>query len=42
MPGTINIPHIFEEIEKEIKLTPSKGEPASYIPELANVNPAKF
>jgi glutaminase len=33
---------IFKEIEKEIKLIPSKGEPASYIPELANVNPAKF
>ncbi len=42
MSEEINLAQIFEEIEKEIKLVPSKGEPASYIPELAVVNPAKF
>ena len=42
MPEEIDLSQIFNEIEKEIKLIHSKGEPASYIPELANVNPDKF
>lgn len=42
MPDKLNLQKILSEIENEIKQIPSKGEPASYIPELANVNPEKL
>ena len=42
MPKKLNIQQILNEIEQELLQIPPKGEPASYIPELANVNPNKF
>lgn len=42
MPDKHNLQQILSEIESEIRMIPSKGEPAKYIPELASVNPAKF
>jgi len=42
MTKEIDLAQIFKEIEQEVTLIPSKGKPASYIPELVNINPGKF